>query len=1009
MSVGELVPSPEDPVHTLSEMFAGEVDELVVWSNPIPTAVIYQVYDMDVDGTAFRTLLSVLLKMNEGLGTTAHDILPQANNVFLPPSPWPAPVWTLSDLQLHPLLPSLSVGAFTITNPTNVYICDAFFQAAAVARTCSSEIAFWYRAKCFALSSEADYAEGSLIAIASYMNLCSLSNMDMTRLTDVVCSLNMSTPMWLRQQCVGCKFGAVANMSFGYSYLNGTCSCLQGFWGNKCQNECPGGSQNPCSGHGKCAEDGTCWCDRHWSGINCSSCALGWEGEDCIINKAANPSSVTQTVFAQVSAQGQDGIFPTGLQISTHQWVQVVIMQNSALGTVEVYVVPPSGAVSLKSVTVHSNVFVSGGILTFGQIPPELSISVDVGVFQEPPTWVVSDLTLTPIATPGFDELAQRDQQDLFPQSVFTEPMMNASRFAESQSTCAELFTSFENTSTCDGVFQNLPSMKQLCVNMVYSTQDTQSAELLILSLADYCEKTKGLSASPIQQQCNSLPHLGSILPYHGANCTLLCIFGKFLDGTSCQCFEGHWGSSCSNLCPFGPYGVCNANGICKRDRGLCTCSSQWQQSALTTQEFWTGKATTELTYACTACTKHWTGADCSYTVQVLKQSVTWRASLIFGSYITTFDGASLSLVSPGAYLLLSVERTVAKILFLPCPGSRQCRLISRFSIKVDDVLLLMSVSKTNWLGFTVTVRQQGSYEKITFPSTKNYERMDLKWRVESYLRILVDGKLSILISSSASGLSIGAKVHQDWFGRIRGLLGQADGNHINDLHSTATSDSDLTAEEINTHLHKNFMLSDLAEAEDLLDAVAGQNLTTCGHMLQLTNHSVLFTNLNVMIVTQQLTITFWLHTYSSVISADIFQLKTSLGLVTVKVHMAEIIITWLQTSVIVLRPPHTTLWTHLALSWDGNKGILMVFAIQEYGIDYSTAATISLGGADFHIIGMSLLGPQSTSAVEIDLVRIWQVAKSLDSIAVDMKSYMPSQVVDSAVVCPYSFTVSYL
>ncbi|XP_053809782.1 stabilin-1 [Vidua chalybeata] len=51
--------------------------------------------------------------------------------------------------------------------------------------------------------------------------------------------------------------------------------CCPGFWGTECY-ECPGGSENPCNGHGTCLDgiqqNGTCICKEQYSGYGCQNC-----------------------------------------------------------------------------------------------------------------------------------------------------------------------------------------------------------------------------------------------------------------------------------------------------------------------------------------------------------------------------------------------------------------------------------------------------------------------------------------------------------------------------------------------------------------------------------------------------------------------------------------------------------------------------------------------------------------------------------------------------------------
>lgn len=52
--------------------------------------------------------------------------------------------------------------------------------------------------------------------------------------------------------------------------------CCKGFWGSTC-SECPGGSVQPCNGHGVCMEglkgNGTCICNEGFTGFDCNECA----------------------------------------------------------------------------------------------------------------------------------------------------------------------------------------------------------------------------------------------------------------------------------------------------------------------------------------------------------------------------------------------------------------------------------------------------------------------------------------------------------------------------------------------------------------------------------------------------------------------------------------------------------------------------------------------------------------------------------------------------------------
>eukprot|EP00760_Papus_ankaliazontas_P016552 PhM_4_TR16808/c0_g1_i2/m.52172 len=76
----------------------------------------------------------------------------------------------------------------------------------------------------------------------------------------------------------------------GY-WVGATCTdCSEGYAGDNCTIECPGGRCNLCSGHGACNSgrkgDGTCTCiktptDGYWTGKDCNMCVENYFGSTC--------------------------------------------------------------------------------------------------------------------------------------------------------------------------------------------------------------------------------------------------------------------------------------------------------------------------------------------------------------------------------------------------------------------------------------------------------------------------------------------------------------------------------------------------------------------------------------------------------------------------------------------------------------------------------------------------------------------------------------------------------
>lgn len=1326
MSLGEWVPSPDESAREAGLSFKGQIDEVVMWSKPIATAVVYQVYSTDVDVADFRSILSCLLKLNDGIGNVAHDNLLSSNHLLLPPSPWPAPGWTLSDLQLVSSATSMTnAGLTTTSDPRLVKICESFFSSSNVTSQCSLNSLTWFSSLCLRYSGTTGSMTGAFVAMETYVSLCDISGTVTSPITSL-CDLN-DLPSWIQEECIGCQFGFVSATSFSTS--NNSCTCLPGFWGNKCEGYCPGGARNPCSKHGVCSPEGTCWCDKHWMGQNCSSCAPGWGGDDCIISTnlktASSPDSfnvvgqvlptaqvvtfdsvtfdlvqtgvfqllnhtglhlslsvrtapcptglfsshcvdavviavdetrlevnyrsfsqdkltlfgtgseltiygtltsglltfvhnthTTMTITATsaslnvtisaintnllITVSGSRGVWfmpettlvrgllaycntelsiqysscldqetavnicnssqvislsstcnqkltvvallnfinfhryqaptqhtpqgslvteaclrfnnsgmvvrsvtlppqyfsieihtkvfstsgvlfafmrdaknyvvlacselevvvfteglrvNTGIRITVNVWIQFLLSWNSALRTLEVYLTDHNGVLTYKSIRLQTDVFISGSVMSLGLLPAGLSITGEIGVFQglvdevrvwsrptnpsvvsgtwrinvndvtpdlhlhwplndgsgmaaverkrrstmyaadinRPPTWEVSDLKMNFDLKLGGEYGVYRGQS--VPDYWFiTEPSTNVTEIAVAEKQCDALLGNLTTNPACASLFvADGKSLLQQCKAMFVGTRSTLSGELMALAIAQLCQKTRDLTASPLQSQCNSLQHASDLLPYYGDDCSQLCSFSYTPTSASCLCYQGYWGSSCSQLCPVAGSGVCSLNGLCSSVTGHCSCSPRWLHSTVTTHGYWTRNFTVRVSYACGSCTSGWTGADCSVTVLEVS-AVTWRAAVVFNSYLTTWDGASVSIVTPGTYKLFSAKDVNITSLFLPCPRQRLCRYLSSVAILTSDVHLQVAVGIDDISNFTISLTVQGQPQDITFPYSHSWGSISVRWTVKRYLRFTVQDRLVMVIGSCPAGLYLGIKLHRDLFAESTGLLGTPDNNHLNDLLPHATFGASLTAVQISQLQRSNFLLTGSGYVNSLGDSLAGQNLSSCGHMLRMGYHTVAFSHLNVLVMTQQLTLTFWIRidTITS-LARPVLQVTTSLGVVSVSVQQEVIILTWFGGTSATLRPVLVHTWIYLALTWDGSVGTLTSFAIQEGGFNYTTISTLSITGLSFTITDLQLFGPATHSdqeAYEIDLLRVWQSTKSLEAIALDLRTY---------------------
>jgi len=87
--------------------------------------------------------------------------------------------------------------------------------------------------------------------------------------------------------------------------FDGSCVCAQGWTGDECKQECAPSARNPCSGNGRCLDDGTCDC-RDANGND-----VGWRGSICNIKCKGTvngkPCSGNGVCLANGNCQCYDG------------------------------------------------------------------------------------------------------------------------------------------------------------------------------------------------------------------------------------------------------------------------------------------------------------------------------------------------------------------------------------------------------------------------------------------------------------------------------------------------------------------------------------------------------------------------------------------------------------------------------------------------------------------------------------------------------------------------------
>ena len=115
----------------------------------------------------------------------------------------------------------------------------------------------------------------------------------------------------------------------GRSSASSTCECDEGYWGTTCEDVCPGGATDPCSGYGTCDQTtGSCDCPINREGSDdCSVCTSGWYGTNCDIAESEATPGATYSI-ALIGRLGI-GYSLDGLNFAVRQHGEYLILSVS--------------------------------------------------------------------------------------------------------------------------------------------------------------------------------------------------------------------------------------------------------------------------------------------------------------------------------------------------------------------------------------------------------------------------------------------------------------------------------------------------------------------------------------------------------------------------------------------------------------------------------------------------------------------------------------------------------
>ena len=292
--------------------FNGNIDEIRIWSRrSIPDVVKSH---WNINAKASLPGLLHLWKLDQVEGTSSVDII-TGKKLYLPL--FNKPMWDFSDLPI----PRNDLNNKPVFNNAAVQdlakeFCYSVILTGPLNDNCQSlgpAVAEFYYKVCLKDVASTQTVVVAIEAVIAFADYCEdaldLNFWPARELCDLFPTVYF--PYWIGAKCdKSCVFGRP-------SVQNGSlyCACEHGYWGQACDELCPGGLWSICSNHGLCDPvNGTCSCDPRWRGgiksitsgnitsspIPCSVCTKGWRNQNCSIGvetEYSNSSFLTKTAI----------------------------------------------------------------------------------------------------------------------------------------------------------------------------------------------------------------------------------------------------------------------------------------------------------------------------------------------------------------------------------------------------------------------------------------------------------------------------------------------------------------------------------------------------------------------------------------------------------------------------------------------------------------------------------------------------------------------------------------
>ena len=630
---------------------------------------------------------------------------------------------------------------------------------------------------------------------------------------------------------------------------------------------------------------------------------------------------------------------------------------------------------STADVTHNWNFNEGVGMTAYEKISKQNMVPVSVA---EAPKWVKSTL-----------DLSQKHELDS-PKMTQTDET-NAEVLAEAQSMCSNLIGEFSLNAVHSDMDTLMTVYEALCVQEMVSSNDTEQVAAVLASMADLYTTLTNTTDSPIQSLCNVVQSLSNYIGAGGDQCQS-CNFGDFDDNGDCVCLDSHWGASCDDICPVADLGACNHHGVCNMASGYCDCHPRHYAGDSTVEDFWkahlagNSTAVANAQYACNNCSGDWVGKSCEFAKS---EPVSQSTGMAYGSYVTTFDGLSMALSTPGTYTLSNSGDVEVQALFLPCPGDHTCRLLTELAMASGSSSVHIQHAPDGG-NVTVIIKEDGAVtDSLLFPTEQSFGPVSVKWTVEPYIEISSGGS-SFIAYDTPIGLVTNAKVSGS--GSNTGVFGNTADGWLESVKCPNTA-SELAADDVTIKYAGDCIREKYMSAASFIDnKYANDSLTSAGYSLLLSGGTdFTATGLTVEQGVTDVTFGVWVNHQStslrrSVNSFTIATIDVGTTDIVLRVDGGQVVVDWGSTYTTGIDFLADT-WQYLSFTW-ATDGLAAVYLIGDDTVQSKDPLDGLLhAGSTVNLQSIAMTSSSSDNLL-VDCFRSWKTRKSLSEADDDSTTY---------------------